>query len=349
MHKDDPARLSMEQFTDFLCTSPLLQEPWGAPLATQAAGEAARVAEAPRATPGDKALARIAAQVAQAWQEGEGAGAGLALVGQPLPPTASAAPPLAWLAGFPQDRDHVFPDLLAEGAGGNVLAQGYGTFHQKYYLDGALVAVGVVDVLPHALSSVYVFYEPELARSVLPLGKLTALREIQWVQAACRRPCPPPPAAAPSAAAAAGGAAPPLLAAASPRLCYYYLGFYIHRCPKMRYKAEYAPSEVLCPVTREAWARHGDARAALDAAPCPTLAPAGVAAAWHEGARSREAGLGLSLARAALCLQGGGGGMMATLRELREGAAKARLMGLLRDLWLPRAGPAAGARCVIML
>ena len=27
------------------------------------------------------------------------------------------------------------------------------------------------------------------------------------------------------------------------------MGYYIHECPKMRYKAEYAPSELKCPVT----------------------------------------------------------------------------------------------------
>jgi arginine-tRNA-protein transferase len=33
------------------------------------------------------------------------------------------------------------------------------------------------------------------------------------------------------------------------RLPYYYLGYYIESCPKMRYKVEYRPSELLCPVT----------------------------------------------------------------------------------------------------
>lgn len=29
---------------------------------------------------------------------------------------------------------------------------------------------------------------------------------------------------------------------------YYYMGFYINSCPKMKYKADYKPSELLCPV-----------------------------------------------------------------------------------------------------
>ncbi len=47
-----------------------------------------------------------------------------------------------------------------------------------------LVAVAVLDVLPRCLSSKYVFWDPALAS--LSLGKLTALREIAWVQDASR-------------------------------------------------------------------------------------------------------------------------------------------------------------------
>jgi arginine-tRNA-protein transferase len=68
------------------------------------------------------------------------------------------------------------------------------------------------------LSSVYAFYDPKLSAKI-ELGKYTALREIEWVQRAkwiTNR--------------------------------YYYLGYYIHSCQKMIYKAEYKPSELLCPV-----------------------------------------------------------------------------------------------------
>ena len=30
---------------------------------------------------------------------------------------------------------------------------------------------------------------------------------------------------------------------------WYYMGFYIHSCPKMRYKGQYFPSYLLCPET----------------------------------------------------------------------------------------------------
>ena len=49
------------------------------------------------------------------------------------------------------------------------------------------MAVGVVDVLPQCLSSAYLFWDPDL--SWLGLGKLSALKEIAFVQAA-RSTCP---------------------------------------------------------------------------------------------------------------------------------------------------------------
>lgn len=49
-------------------------------------------------------------------------------------------------------------------------------------LAGQLAAVGVVDVLPQYLSSVYLFWDPDLPH--LALGKLSALWEIRWVQQA---------------------------------------------------------------------------------------------------------------------------------------------------------------------
>jgi arginine-tRNA-protein transferase len=99
---------------------------------------------------------------------------------------------------------------------------GFGSFHQQYRIDGKLVAVGVVDILPKCLSSKYLFWDPDL--SFLSLGKYTALKEIDWVKTT-QEHCP--------------------------SLQYYYLGYYIHSCNKMRYKAAYRPSELLCPVRYE--------------------------------------------------------------------------------------------------
>ncbi|XP_072019711.1 arginyl-tRNA--protein transferase 1-like [Amphiura filiformis] len=51
---------------------------------------------------------------------------------------------------------------------------GYGSFHQQYWLDGKLIAVGVIDLLPHCVSSVYLFYDPDY--QFLNLGTYSALR-----------------------------------------------------------------------------------------------------------------------------------------------------------------------------
>ncbi|KAK7483279.1 hypothetical protein BaRGS_00025446 [Batillaria attramentaria] len=106
--------------------------------------------------------------------------------------------------------------MPAPGEGG--LPQGYGSFHQQYILDGKIIAVGVVDVLPHCVSSVYLYYDPDY--SFLSLGTYSALREIAFVRE---------------------------LQKSAQDLKWYYMGFYIHSCPKMRYKGQYYPSYLLCP------------------------------------------------------------------------------------------------------
>ncbi|XP_071375736.1 arginyl-tRNA--protein transferase 1 isoform X3 [Centroberyx affinis] len=97
---------------------------------------------------------------------------------------------------------------------------GYGSFHQQYWLDGRIVAVGVIDILPTCVSSVYLYYHPDFAS--LSLGSYSALREIAFTRQLQKQ---------------------------SSKLSYYYLGFYIHSCPKMRYKGQYQPSDLLCPET----------------------------------------------------------------------------------------------------
>ncbi|KAA8534081.1 hypothetical protein F0562_031726 [Nyssa sinensis] len=120
---------------------------------------------------------------------------------------------------------------------GTVPPCGFGSFHQRYVIDGQLVAVGVIDILPKCLSSKYLFWDPDLA--FLSLGKYSALQEISWVsdnQVHC------------------------------PTLQYYYLGYYIHSCSKMRYKAAYRPSELLCPL-RYQWVPFEIVRPLLDRKP----------------------------------------------------------------------------------
>ncbi|XP_021295955.1 arginyl-tRNA--protein transferase 1-like isoform X2 [Herrania umbratica] len=124
--------------------------------------------------------------------------------------------------------------FVSPSADGMVPPCGFGSFHQQYIIDGKLVAVGVIDILPGCLSSKYLFWDPDYA--FLSLGKYSALQEIGWVEE--------------NQAYSAG-------------LQYYYLGYYIHSCSKMRYKAAYYPSELLCPL-RYQWVPFRIARPLLD-------------------------------------------------------------------------------------
>jgi len=100
----------------------------------------------------------------------------------------------------------------------------YGSKHFRYFIDDKLVAVGVCDVLPTALSSVYFYHDPDSMK--LELGKLSALYEIDFVSKNRN-----------TAKYSLGD------------FKYYYMGYYIHDCQKMRYKGEYKPSELRCPTT----------------------------------------------------------------------------------------------------
>ncbi|XP_017985050.1 PREDICTED: arginyl-tRNA--protein transferase 2 isoform X1 [Theobroma cacao] len=124
--------------------------------------------------------------------------------------------------------------FVSPSADGMVPPCGFGSFHQQYIIDGKLVAVGVIDILPGCLSSKYLFWDPDYA--FLSLGKYSALQEIGWVKE--------------NQAYSAG-------------LQYYYMGYYIHSCSKMRYKAAYYPSELLCPL-RYRWVPFHIARPLLD-------------------------------------------------------------------------------------
>lgn len=127
------------------------------------------------------------------------------------------------------ERFLVESPIVAEPPRSDTPSVGYGAFHQQYRMDGRLIAVGVVDILPRCLSSKYFFWDPDYAH--LSLGKLSALEEIKFVQKESLR---------------------------SPEFRYYYMGYYIHTCPKMKYKAEYSPSEIRCSTTNR-WVRVDDA------------------------------------------------------------------------------------------
>ena len=80
----------------------------------------------------------------------------------------------------------------------------------EFKLKKQLVAVAVMDVLPHGLSSVYTFFDPE--RPNLSLGRFALLWQISEAQ---RRHLP-----------------------------HLYMGYWIKDCQKMLYKQEYRPIEL---------------------------------------------------------------------------------------------------------
>ncbi len=85
------------------------------------------------------------------------------------------------------------------------------TVEASYWADGELVGVGLCDVTPRALSTVYFYFDPEqAARS---LGVYSVLREIEYAKAL--------------------------------RLEFYYLGYWVPGSKKMEYKAGFGAHEIL--------------------------------------------------------------------------------------------------------
>lgn len=97
----------------------------------------------------------------------------------------------------------------------------YGTYNFIHRIDGKIIAVGVWDILPTSLSSVYLYYDPKF--SFLDLGVFTAIREIEYVKS--------------------------FNELIDHNFKYYMMGFYTNTCGKLKYKGEYHPSEILDPFT----------------------------------------------------------------------------------------------------
>ncbi len=95
-----------------------------------------------------------------------------------------------------------------------------GTYHMQYYLDGELTMLSILDILPTYLVSIYFIYDPDI-RFMVP-GIYSCLREIDLVQT---------------------------LQKERPELQYYALGYYNHSSPKVSYKRQFGPQEVLCNET----------------------------------------------------------------------------------------------------
>ncbi|KAJ5495996.1 hypothetical protein N7539_001112 [Penicillium diatomitis] len=113
----------------------------------------------------------------------------------------------------------------------NATEKKLGSWHQCYRLDGKLIAVAVLDLVPNGVSSVYIFYDPDFEQ--WEFGKLSAMREIAFAQ--------------------------------ENNYAYYYMGFYIHNCVKMRYKGNFRPQYILDPESYEWNPLDGELSKKLDA------------------------------------------------------------------------------------
>jgi leucyl-tRNA---protein transferase len=87
------------------------------------------------------------------------------------------------------------------------------TREMRYRVDERLVGLGIVDLLPDVVSSVYFFFDPAEARR--SLGTYSAMREIELARETGRS--------------------------------YLYLGYFVEPCREMRYKARFRPCETLGP------------------------------------------------------------------------------------------------------
>ena len=96
---------------------------------------------------------------------------------------------------------------------------GLGNFHQLHRIDGQLVAVGVLDLLPSGISNVYYFYDPDYRR--LSLEVLGALKEIELINSIFK---------------------------VNKRFQYYYIGLHIDIMHQNAYKKVYLRPEILCPA-----------------------------------------------------------------------------------------------------
>ena len=104
----------------------------------------------------------------------------------------------------------------------------YGTYHQLYKLDGKLVAVGVIDIVPTGIVSIYMWYNVSKEVSKLSFGVYSMLKEIEFVQELSKR---------------------------NPGMKYYYLQGWNGNNKKLSYKANYSPEEFYCPCVVQHWVR----------------------------------------------------------------------------------------------
>jgi arginyl-tRNA--protein-N-Asp/Glu arginylyltransferase len=98
-----------------------------------------------------------------------------------------------------------------------------GSYHIYHRIDGELVAIGICEFTNKYFNSAYFMYKTKY--SFLNLGVVGAIIELEL----CRK----------------------LQELWQPDLKYYHLGELVLDCPKVNYKLNYQPGQVLCPFSKE--------------------------------------------------------------------------------------------------
>lgn len=93
----------------------------------------------------------------------------------------------------------------------------YGTYNLIHRIDNKIVAVTVIDILPHMLISDYCYYDPDL--SFLDLGVFTVIREIEYMKS--------------------------FNSLIDNNFIYYTLGEMSETVKKLKYKGNYRPTEIM--------------------------------------------------------------------------------------------------------
>ena len=109
------------------------------------------------------------------------------------------------------------PDLSSKTKHPEIYPKQYGCYNFIHRIDGKIVAVGIVDILPTFLSSVYLYYDTDY--QFLDLGVLTAILEIEYAKS--------------------------FHDLIDKNFKYYTMGFYSENVQKLRYKGFYYPTQIL--------------------------------------------------------------------------------------------------------
>ena len=102
----------------------------------------------------------------------------------------------------------------------------YGTFHQLYRLDGKLVAIGIIDVVPKGVVSIYMWYDLTKSVAKFSFGVYSALKEIELACDYHKR---------------------------NPNMRHYYMQGWSALNKKLAYKSNYTPGSFYCPTVVDDW------------------------------------------------------------------------------------------------